>query len=187
MKLHDNDSALREIKILSEEIFEGVVLHVFNDTVTLPDGREAPRELIRHVGAVCVVPLTDQNEVIVERQYRYPVAHVLTEIPAGKLNDKNEDRLEAAKRELKEETGLTADRWTDLGIFYPAPAYSDETITLFLAEGLHEGNPHLDDDEFLLIDKIPLKDLLIDVMDGRIPDAKTQLGILRAAKLKHIS
>lgn len=186
MDPHENDSTLRETKILSKEIFDGVVLHVFNDTVALPDGREAPRELIRHVGAVCVVPLTDQNEVIVERQYRYPVGRVLTEIPAGKLNDRNEDRLEAAKRELKEETGLSADHWTDLGVFYPAPAYSDETITLFLAEGLHEGNQHLDDDEFLFIDKVPLKDLLCDVMDGQIPDAKTQLGILRAAKVKQL-
>ena len=122
MVLQQNDSALHEIQIDSKEIFDGVVLHVFNDTVSLPDGKKAPRELIRHVGAVCIIPVTDQNEVIVERQYRYPVGRVLTEIPAGKLNDKNEDRFEAAKRELKEETGITADRWTDLGLFYPAPA-----------------------------------------------------------------
>lgn len=181
-----NDSALREIQIDSKEIFDGVVLHVFNDTVSLPDGKKAPRELIRHVGAVCIIPVTDQNEVIVERQYRYPVGRVLTEIPAGKLNDKNEDRFEAAKRELKEETGITADRWTDLGLFYPAPAYSDEAITLFMAEGLHEGAQQLDDDEFLYVEKVPLTDLLREVKEGRIPDAKTQIAVLRAAHVKQV-
>ena len=182
----ENDSALHEMRLDSKEIFDGVVLHVFNDTVSLPDGKKAPRELIRHVGAVCIIPVTDQNEVIVERQYRYPVGQVLREIPAGKLNSKSEDRLEAAKRELKEETGITADRWTDLGLFYPAPAYSDEAITLFLAEGLHEGAQQLDDDEFLYVDKVPLADLVRDATEGRIADAKTQIAVLRAAHIKQV-
>ena len=182
----NDENKLMEKQTDSKEIFDGIVLHVFNDTVSLPDGQTAPRELIRHVGAVCIVPLWPDGTVTVERQYRYPVGKVLWEIPAGKLNDKFEDRLEAAKRELKEETGLSAGRWTDLGFFYPAPAYSDETITLWLAEELTQGQQSLDEDEFLDISRLPLQDLLKAVLDGDIPDAKTQMGLLKAARYKGI-
>ena len=118
-----------------------------------------------------------------ERQYRYPFDTVITEIPAGKLDSKQEDRLSAAKRELREETGLTADQWTDLGAFYPAAAYSDEYITMFLAQGLHQGEQQLDPDEFLDVFRVPLEDLVQDVMDGKIPDAKTQTALLKAARI----
>ena len=100
---------LREIRTGTEDIFDGVILNVKRDTVRLPNGNHSVREVIRHVGAVCVVPVTDNGDVIVERQYRYPFDTVITEIPAGKLDSKEEDRLSAAKRELREETGLTAD------------------------------------------------------------------------------
>lgn len=182
----DDEQKLKETRVKGEEIFNGVVLRVIRDTVTLPDGQPAPRELIRHVGAVCIVPLWDDGTVTMERQYRYPVEKVLWEIPAGKLDSKQEDRLEAAKRELREETGITADSWTDLGLFYPAPAYSDEAITLWLAEGLHEGRQSLDKDEFLDLVRVPMKDLLDAVMAGEIPDEKTQLGLLKAARHKSI-
>lgn len=182
----DDELKLKETRQETREIFDGIVLHVIKDTVSLPDGNPAPRELIRHVGAVCVVPLWPDGTVTVERQYRYPVEKVLWEIPAGKLDSKQEDRLEAARRELREETGLTAGRWTDLGIFYPAPAYSDETITLWLAEDLSEGRQSLDEDEFLDVYRVPLKDLLDAVMNGDIPDAKTQMGLLKAARYKNI-
>ena len=173
---------MREVQTATEDIFDGVILNVKRDTVRLPDGSSA-REVIRHVGAVCVIPLTDDGEVIVERQYRYPFDTVITEIPAGKLDSKEEDRLSAAKRELREETGLTADRWTDLGGFYPAAAYSDEYITMYLAQGLHQGVQALDEGEFLEVKKAPLKELVEDVMAGKIPDAKTQTAILKAARL----
>lgn len=186
MEFQKHDPRLVETRIDSREIFDGRVLHVIEDHVTLPNGLPASRELIRHVGAVCVVPLTEDNRVIVEKQFRYAVDSVLLEIPAGKLNSKSEDRLSAAQRELKEETGFSADRWTDLGIFYPAPAYCDETITLYCAEGLHTGDQNLDEDEFLQVEAVPLADLVAEVMANRIPDAKTQMAILKVARLKNI-
>ena len=139
---------LNEVQTGSEEIFDGVILHVFKDTVQLPNGKAATREVIRHVGAVGIVPLTDDGKVIVERQFRYPLNRVITEIPAGKLDSLTEDRLSAAKRELAEETGYTATEWIDLGDYYPAAAYCDERITLYLARGLTLGQRHLDEDEF---------------------------------------
>lgn len=179
----NNEEYLKEKKLDSEEIFDGVILHVVKDKIELSTGNTATREVIRHIGAVCVIPVTDNNEVIVERQYRYPFDEVITEIPAGKLNDKGEDRLEAAKRELEEETGYSADKWTVLGDFYPAAAYSDERITMYLAQGLQKGIQHLDDDELLNVKKVPLSDLVDDVMAGKIPDSKTQVAILKTAKI----
>lgn len=177
-----NENSLRESPVRSETVYSGKILQLQRDTVLLPNGKTASRELIRHVGAVCVVPLTEENEVIVERQYRYPVAEVLTEIPAGKLDSKQEDRLEAARRELREETGVTADEMINLGTFFPAAAYSDERITLYLARGLHFGARELDEDEFLDVERVPLKTLLDDVMAGKIPDVKTQMAILKIAR-----
>ena len=174
---------LAEIQISSKDIFEGKILHLVNDEVRLPNGETSGREVIRHIGAVCIIPITDDNEVIVERQFRYPVDEVLTEIPAGKLDFKDEDRLEAAKRELREETGYTAEEWTDLGFFYPAAAYSDEKITLYMARGLHLGERELDEDEFINVVRVPLKDLIEEVMSGKIPDNKTQMAILKAAAI----
>lgn len=177
---------LTEIQTSSEEIYDGVILHVYKDSVTLPNGNPAGRELIRHVGAVGILPVTYDGRVYIERQYRYPLDAVITEIPAGKLDSKSEDRLEAAKRELKEETGITADEWTDIGVYYPAAAYSDEKITLYIAKGLHFGDQKLDDDEFLNIEAIPLSQLVDEVMTGKITDGKTQVAILKAAKMMNI-
>ena len=174
---------LRETQLSSREIFDGRILHVFEDTVRLPNGAAASREYLRHIGAVCVIPVLEDGSVLVERQYRYPVAQVLTEIPAGKLDAKDEDHLLAAQRELREETGATAERWTSLGLFYPACAYSDEAIEMYLAQGLHFGERHLDADEFLNVARVPLTELLEEVMAGRIPDAKTQIAILKADRL----
>ena len=174
---------LRETQLSSKGIFDGRILHVFEDTVRLPNGAAASREYLRHIGAVCVIPVLEDGSVLVERQYRYPVAQVLTEIPAGKLDAKDEDHLLAAQRELREETGATAERWTSLGVFYPACAYSDEAIEMYLAQGLHFGERHLDADEFLNVARVPLTELVEDVMAGRIPDAKTQIAILKADRL----
>ena len=175
--------ALREVRTGSEEIFNGVILHVQRDTVRLPNGNETIREVIRHIGAVCVIPVLDNGDVIMERQYRYPLDQVILEIPAGKLDAKEEDRFSAIQRELREETGYTAGKWTEIGGFYPAPAYSDEYITMYLAQDLKKGDRHLDDDEFLDVHTVPLKVLVEDVMAGRISDAKTQVCILKAARI----
>ena len=171
---------LTEIKTGSQEIFDGVILHLYKDTVQLPNGKPAIREVIRHVGAVGVIPVTEDGKVLVERQFRYPLDQVITEIPAGKLDSFTEDRLAAAKRELEEETGYTADTWTALGDFHPTAAYCDEKITLYLATGLHQGERHLDEDEFLNVMAVPMEELVADIMAGRITDGKTQTAILKA-------
>lgn len=179
----NENTRLREVKTGSEEIFDGVILHVQRDTVRLPNGNETVREVIRHIGAVCVIPVLENGDVIMERQYRYPLDRVILEIPAGKLDSAGENRLSAIKRELSEETGYTADEWTEIGDFHPAPAYSDEFITMYLARKLRKGDRHLDADEFLDVCTIPLKDLVEDVMAGKISDAKTQVCILKAARI----
>ena len=166
----------------SKEIFAGKMLHVYEDEIVLPNGGEATREYVRHIGAVGIVPITEDGNVIIEKQFRYPMGKIVTEIPAGKLDSKEEDRLEAAKRELLEETGITADNWINLGEYHPASAYSDEIITLFIARGLHYGKQKLDEDEFLNIEEIPLQVIVRDVLDGTITDGKTQVAILKAAE-----
>ena len=177
------ESKLKERWVSTEDIFSGVILNVKRDTVELPNGHRTYREIIRHVGAVCVIPVMDDGRVVVERQYRYPIDQVITEIPAGKLDSREEDRLHAAQRELYEETGITADRWTDMGLYYGTPAYSDEKITMYLAQGLHTGEQHLDEDEFLNVHTVPIQKLVEDVLSGIITDGKTQIAVLKAAML----
>lgn len=173
---------LTEQKTGSQEIFDGAIVHLFKDTVRLPNGNAATREVIRHIGAVAVIPVDADGRVIVEKQFRYPLNRVVTEIPAGKLDSFTEDRLSAAQRELREETGYTAAEWIFLGDYYPTPAYCDEKITLYLARGLAQGQRHLDEDEFLNFEAVPLAQLVEDVMAGRITDGKTQVAILKAAR-----
>lgn len=173
---------LTEQKTGSQEIFDGAIVHLFKDTVRLPNGNAATREVIRHIGAVAVIPVDADGRVIVEKQFRYPLNRVVTEIPAGKLDSFTEDRLSAAQRELREETGYTAAEWIFLGDYYPTPAYCDEKITLYLARGLAQGQRQLDEDEFLNFEAVPLAQLVEDVMAGRITDGKTQVAILKAAR-----
>lgn len=176
----DNFKDLRENKVSSEEIYDGQVVHLYKDIAQLPNGKTAVRETIRHIGAVGIVPLTEDGKVIMEKQYRYPLGRVVTEIPAGKLNCKTEDKLAAAKRELEEETGLVADEWIPLGDYIPAAAYCDEVITLYLAKGLHQGTRNLDEDEFLNITAIDLQELVDDILAGKIADGKSQAALLKA-------
>ncbi len=177
-------SNLIEKQIDREEIFGGKVLHVVRDTVELPNGKPATREVCLHIGAVAVIPLTDDGKVIAERQYRYPHGRVFLEIPAGKLDSKDEDPLEAAKRELREETGAMAEKFTYLGKLIPSPAVLSEVIHLYLAEGLTFGERELDEDEFLDVTEIPLEELYRMVLAGEIEDAKTQIAVMKAFAMK---
>lgn len=178
-------SNLKETQISRKEIYDGKVIHVVCDTVALPNGCEAMREVCLHVGAVCIIPLLDDGTVIMERQYRYPHDRVFLEIPAGKLNYPNEDTLEAAKRELREETGAVAKKYTDLGYMIPSPAVLSERIRMYLAEDITFTDRELDDDEFLDVERIPLKDLFDMVMRGEITDAKTQIAVMKLWHIKN--
>ncbi len=175
--------ALEEKQLSSTPIFDGKVLHVRLDAISLPNGKEATREYCHHNGAVCVIPITDANEVICVRQYRYPMHEALLEIPAGKLDTPDEDPNSAVIRELREETGAACERLTFLGMYYPSPAILDERIYMYLAEGLTFGETDFDDDEFLEIIKVPLSDLVEMVLEGKIRDGKTQAATLRAAMM----
>lgn len=162
--------------------YEGKILTVCSDVVELENGTTAPRDVIRHSGGVCVVPVTDDNEVLMVRQFRYPFAKVLLELPAGKLNE-GEDHYTCGLRELKEETGCTCENYRYLGCLYPTPAYCSEITHMYLATGLSGGSQHLDDDEFLEVEKIPLDKAVEMVMNNEIPDAKTQLALLKAKNI----
>jgi ADP-ribose pyrophosphatase len=165
----------------SELIFDGKVLHLYRDEIYLPDGREAVREYCRHIGAVCVVPLTDEGEVICVRQYRYPLADAILEIPAGKLDFKTEDPESAAVRELREETGATCRSIRYLGKYFSSPAILDECIHMFVAEGLSFGDTDFDEDEFIEVVRIPLGELAEMISRGEIIDGKTQAAVMRVA------
>ena len=178
------NARLREVQTASEEIFHGQVLHVKRDTVRLPNGNEVTRELFRHWGAVCIVPLTDDRTVIMERQFRYPFGRVLWEIPAGKLDKDEDDWLEAAKRELREETGYTAETFTCIGDYYPSPAILSENIRMYIAEGLKKGEQDLDEDEFLDVVKVPVDEVVRMILDGEITDGKTQAAVLKTKLLR---
>lgn len=173
---------LSEETVSSELVYDGKLLKVHKDTVRMPDGALKTREYIRHIGAVCVIPVTDDDRVILVRQFRYPFHDVITEVPAGKLDSPKEERLNTARRELLEETGLTADEFIPLGGLYTSVAYSNEYISIYMARGLHQQDQKLDDGEFLNVFSMPLNELLERVMAGEIPDPKTQIAVLKAAR-----
>ena len=175
---------LEEKKISSEEIYKGKILHLVKDEVLLPNGKRSHREYCRHIGAVCVIPLLDDGRVLMERQYRYAAGRVLLEIPAGKLETKDEEPLLAAARELREETGAVAGKYTYLGKMLGSPAILSEQVYMYLAEQLSFENTSPDDDEFIEIEKIPLEQLYEMVMSGEIEDSKTQIAVLKTRQLR---
>ena len=172
-----DDARLAEVCVEGEEVYSGVLLHVWRDVVRLPNGRRAVREYIRHPGATVIVPLFDDARVLLERQFRYPQGRVMIELPAGKL-EPGEPHLETAQRELREETGYVARDWTRLGVIHPAVAYTDEVIEIYLARGLEQRDAMPDDDEFLETFSLPFGEALDWVAQGRISDAKTVTGLL---------
>lgn len=173
---------LFEKQLSSRQLFDGVVIKLFVDDIELPNGARSHREIVRHQGAVCVIPVTDEGEVIMVRQFRYPFGRVLLEIPAGKL-EPNEDPLDAARRELEEESGVVADRVDFMGELYTTVAFTDEKIYTYIATGLTFKDSHPDEDEFVEVVKIPLSTLVKMVMDGEIKDSKTQVAILKAERI----
>ena len=183
-------NSIEEKKKLSErylsrqEIFTGHIVHLVKDTVELPNGQEASREVILHNGAVCVVPITDDGEIIMERQFRYPFNEIIWEIPAGKLDAGETDPLIGAKRELLEETGYTAKDFKFIGVYYPSPAILSEKIYMYVATGLTLGERHLDDDEFLDVVKVPFDEVVEMIKRNEIPDGKTQAAVLKAMVLR---
>ena len=173
---------LEEKQLSFEYKFEGKIIKLRVDQALLPNGATATREVVEHNGGICVVPLTDKNEVLMVEQYRYPYSEVVLEIPAGK-RDGDEEPLEGGKRELKEETGATAQNYTFLGELYPTPGYCGEIIYMYLATGLSYGETDPDEDEFLNLKKIPLETAVEMIMNGEIKDAKTQAAILKVERM----
>ncbi len=167
-----NDAHLIETEVESQRVFDGALLHVRKDTVRLPSGRLATREYIVHPGAVLIAPRLADGRWIVERQFRYPVGHVVLEFPAGK-RDAGEAALDTGKRELIEETGYEAASWTRLGLIHPGVGYSNETIELWRADGLAQVGRKLDEDEHLDIVAMTGSRLLAEAEQGGITDAKT--------------
>jgi len=177
-----SDEHLKEVKVEGKIAFDGDFLKVQADTVQLPDGKISLREYIRHPGAVVILPVFDDNSVLLERQFRYPLNRVFIEFPAGKI-DPNEESLATAKRELQEETGYTASDWKFVCTIHNAIAYSDECLDIFVARGLKSGVPKLDDGEFLETFRAPMSDVLAWVREGKITDVKTVIGVFWLEKI----
>ncbi len=176
---------LTEKTLSSEKIFDGRIIHVRRDIVRLPDGAEAHREVVDHPGGVCVLALDDENRALLVSQFRYPYGRVLREVPAGKL-EYGEDPTEAAIRELKEETGAVSADFRFLGELYPSPGYCGEIIRMYLARDLTFGETHLDEDEFLNLERVPFEELVEQVLSGEIKDAKTIAVVLKGKLLLHL-
>ena len=169
----------KEKTLTSEQVYDGIVVKLFSDKVELDNGYKATREVIHHPGGVCVAALDEDENIFLVEQFRYPFDTVLTEVPAGKL-EYGEDPLECGRRELKEEVGAEAESFEYLGCLYPTVAYDTEKIYMYLARGLSFSEQDLDDGEFLDVKKMPLKQAFEMAMAGQLPDAKTQLAIIKA-------
>ncbi|MEN6584504.1 MAG: NUDIX hydrolase [Sulfuricella sp.] len=173
---------LSETQLSSRDVYRGGLLHVKEDRVELPNGRQATREYILHPGAVVVIPLLANGEVVLERQFRYPLKRDMFELPAGKI-DPGEHPLACGQRELLEETGYVAQKWRFVATIHPCIGYSDESMSLYLAEELTPGRHNRDGDEFLEVFTLPLAEALEWVRSGRITDVKTVIGLFWAEKI----
>lgn len=172
------DADLIEEKVSSEDVFDGNLLHVKKDTVRLPNGNIAYREWIKHPGASAVVPVTPEGRLIFVRQYRYPIQQVTLEIPAGKLDAEGEDTLDCAKRELSEETGYQAEKYTFLTKLATTVGFSNEFIYIYAAEGLTAGRQHPDEDEFINVCTLTMDEAMAKIRSGEICDAKSVTAVL---------
>ena len=173
---------LTEKQLDTASVYEGNFIQVRKDNVLLPDGSSSTREYITHPGAVAVLAMLDNGNLVMERQYRYPLHREFIELPAGKI-DEGEDILLCAQRELLEETGYVASEWTHLTTSWPCIGYSDECMEYFLARGLkHEGSK-LDDGEFLEVFELPLAEAIEWIRLGKIDDSKSIVGLLWLDKM----
>jgi ADP-ribose pyrophosphatase len=166
----------KETTIKEEVVYSGKIISLRRDIAEL-DGKEVVRELVLHSGGVCVLALTDKDEVVMVRQFRYPFGEALLEIPAGKL-EKGEDPRTAALRELREETGAEPEQFEFLGVIYPTVAYLNEKIHIYLATGLKFTETDFDDDEYIEMSLVPFADAVQMVMSNEIKDAKTIAAVL---------
>lgn len=174
---------MTEKKLSSKLIYEGRILRLHVDTVELPNGRRALREVADHPGGVAIVAIDREGNILTVKQYRYAFSRVMEEIPAGKL-EPGEDPRRAALRELKEETGATPEHFTELGTLIASPGAYGETLHLYLAEGLSVGEAAPDEDEFLCLIRTPFNEMVRRVTDGELQDAKTVAGVLKAYALR---
>jgi len=177
------DADLTETQLVSETVFQGKLLRVKCDAVSLPDGKSATREYVEHDGAVMIIPVLDSGELVMERQYRYALRRHCLEFPAGKI-DPGEEPLATGRRELLEETGYVAAEWIYLTTIHPTVAYSTERILVYLARGLEHRGCNPDEGEFLEVLTLPLAALLDLVRTGEITDVKTVIGVLWLEKLR---
>lgn len=171
-----------EQRIDRDDKYHGIIVDVHLDNVRLSDGSKARREVVEHPGGVTILPVDEAGNCYMVRQFRYPAGHMMLEAPAGKL-EYGEDHRDCAVRELSEETGFTADELIYLGGFYTSPGFSSELLHVYLALGLHAGESHLDEGEFLNVEKLSLQALEQMIMNNEIEDAKTIIAVLKAEKV----
>lgn len=170
---------LTEKQLDSTQLYDGKIVRLYRDRVELPNGKEAFREVVRHPGGVIILPIDNEENVWMVRQFRYPYGRTVLEIPAGKL-EYGEEPFSAARRELSEEIGATAGRWVELGKLLPTPGFCDEVQHLYLARDLTFSAVHPDEDEFLEQVKLPFAEAYAMAADGRLQDSKTVVALLRA-------
>ncbi|MBR5545986.1 MAG: NUDIX hydrolase [Clostridia bacterium] len=176
----NGNADLREIPQSEETVYNGLIIHVNQMQVTLPNGNPAKREIVYHNGGAAVIPIDENENIYMVRQHRVAVDEMTLEIPAGKLEYRGADFRDAAIRELEEETGLRAENVELLTSAFPTPGYCNEILGIFMATGLSQHEDHPDPDEFLHVEKLPLKEAVDRVMTGEFRDAKTVIGILMA-------